>query len=64
MMSRKDYVKTAEILHNFLEVYNSETRPDFVDTFEIELVEPFIAFFESDNPNFKAGKFWDSCFGE
>ena len=44
MMTRKDYVKTAEILNGFVDVIPSDTM--------IELVEEFIEMFQNDNPNF------------
>mgnify|MGYP003353923047 CR=1 FL=1 len=59
MMTRKDYVKVAEILNNFLGDANE--YPALVDNFDELLVEPFIKFFENDNPNFDANKFWEAC---
>lgn len=48
MMTRKDYVKTAEILNNALfDTY--ETFGDFVDA--------FVEMFEADNPNFDRDRF-------
>jgi uncharacterized membrane protein len=44
MMTRKDYVKTAEILNSFVDVIPSETM--------VELVEDFVEMFQNDNPNF------------
>ena len=48
MMTRKDYVKTAEILNDV--VYG---------TFETtaELIEAFADMFEQDNPNFDRSRF-------
>jgi len=44
MMTRKDYVSTAEILNNFVDVIPSEIM--------VELVEDFVEMFQNDNPNF------------
>ena len=44
MMTRKDYVKTAEILNSFVDVIPSETM--------VELVEDFVEMFQNDNSNF------------
>lgn len=43
-MTRKDYVKTAEILNSFVDVIPSETM--------VELVEDFVEMFQNDNSNF------------
>jgi len=61
-MTRKDYVATAAILNVFLKTYNSESRPDLVDTFETTLVEPFIDMFQQDNERFDSDRFWEACF--
>ena len=54
MMTRKDYVATAEILSSFKELIGDEF------TFH-DLVNDFGAMFEADNPRFDADKFFDAC---
>jgi len=44
MMTRKDYVKTAEILNGYVNTIATDTM--------VELVEDFIEMFQNDNPNF------------
>jgi hypothetical protein len=54
MMTRKDYVSTAEIL--------SAYKESFVDHFWYEdLVEDFAVLFAEDNPNFNHVKFREAC---
>lgn len=53
MMTRKDYIKTAEIINMFKDEMNKET-------FE-SLVYEFSVFFSDDNPRFDDAKFWDAC---
>lgn len=52
MMTRKDYVKVAEILKSFHENNFSE----FAD-----LVYDFSDMFSDDNPNFNEDKFIEAC---
>ena len=55
MMTRKDYVATAEILKNFGDnIENNFT--DFLD-----LVYDFADMFAKDNPNFNEKKFANAC---
>jgi len=55
MMTRKDYVATAEILKNFGDnIENNFT--DFLD-----LVYDFSFMFAKDNPNFNEKKFVNAC---
>ena len=55
MMTRKDYVKTAEILKTFGD--NVENNfSDFID-----LVYDFADWFAEDNPNFQEKKFVSAC---
>ena len=49
MMTRKDYVSTAEILNGFVDLIPSDTM--------IELVEDFVEMFQNDNPNFDYERF-------
>jgi hypothetical protein len=56
MMTRKDYVATAEILSTY-----KDEIPQIV--FE-ELIDEFCAYFESDNPNFDSKRFYDACYSE
>ena len=53
MMTRKDYVETARILNNFVDVID---KNDFDD-----LVFQFSEWFASDNPRFDESKFYDAC---
>jgi hypothetical protein len=52
-MTRKDYVETAKILNNFVDVID---KNDFD-----ELVFEFSEWFTSDNPRFDEQKFYDAC---
>jgi hypothetical protein len=52
MMTRKDYVKVAEILN----AYHLEIEPQ---TFE-DLLSDFQTFFKSDNSNFDTTRFRDA----
>jgi uncharacterized membrane protein len=56
MMTRKDYVATAEILNSYV---------DFLEppTFD-NLVEDFAQMFREDNDRFLTDKFVDACWGE
>ena len=54
MMTRKDYVATAEILNS----YGAEMR---LEVFE-DLVNDFIVMFANDNEKFDADRFWEECF--
>jgi len=59
MMTRKDYVSTAEILnHLYLNL-----RDDDLDFFE-ETVLSFALMFEQDNERFNRGIFYNACFRE
>lgn len=54
MMTRKDYVNTADILANF--------KDEIADkgTFQ-DLVDEFADMFAGDNPNFNLAKFREAC---
>lgn len=54
MMTRKDYVATAEILSSFKDLIGDEF------TFH-DLVDEFAAMFEADNPRFNSDKFFEAC---
>jgi hypothetical protein len=57
MMTRKDYVSTAEILDNFI--------GDMPIKYEEEcyaLAEKFADMFEADNPRFSRSIFIDACY--
>jgi Fe-S-cluster formation regulator IscX/YfhJ len=58
MMTRKDYVKTAEILKDFRDNYPTELV-DFKN-----LVFDFSDWFAEDNPNFNEEKFIEAVFGK
>lgn len=55
-MTRKDYVKTASILNNYV---------DEIDYLVLqEIADEFAEMFENDNPNFNYQKFIDAVFAE
>jgi hypothetical protein len=54
MMTRKDYVATAEILNS----YGSEMK---LEVFE-DLVNDFSEMFFADNERFDSDRFWEECF--
>jgi hypothetical protein len=54
MMTRKDYVATAEILNS----YGSEIRQDVFE----DMVQDFIEMFSVDNERFDSDRFWEECF--
>jgi hypothetical protein len=56
MMTRKDYVTTAEILRGHLS--------DIDDATFDSLVESFAQMFREDNDRFLTDKFVDACWGE
>jgi len=53
MMTRKDYVKTANILKGF----SNEIHPQVY----LDLVDVFADYFEADNDNFKREIFETAC---
>lgn len=54
MMTRKDYVQTANILNQFV---------DEIDFLVLqEIADGFAEMFENDNPNFNYQKFIDAVF--
>ena len=57
MMTRKDYVATAEILHGFKDLIGDQLL------FE-DLVDEFSLMFESDNERFDHVKFFNACHKE
>jgi hypothetical protein len=61
MMTRKDYVSTAEILADIREDLCS--TPDGEATFE-NLVNDFSAMFLNDNDRFITRRFYAACYGE
>ena len=54
MMTRKDYVATADILCSFKDLIGDQF------TYH-DLVDEFAAMFEADNPRFDAQRFFDAC---
>ena len=54
MMTRKDYVATAEILNS----YGSEMKLEVLE----DLVNDFIEMFSADNERFDSDRFWEECF--
>jgi hypothetical protein len=61
MMTRKDYVKVAEILSNYFatSVFDEQGEILFAD-----LVDEFSLMFESDNERFDASRFALACYKE
>ena len=55
MMTRKDYVTTAEILNG--------NRPFITEVVFIEMVNEFAEYFAKDNPRFDYDKFYWACNG-
>jgi hypothetical protein len=55
MMTRKDYVSTAEILNVFAK--DRMTQADYED-----LVLEFADMFSADNPRFSTVKFQEACY--
>jgi len=53
MMTRKDYVATAEILNS----YASEIK---IDVYE-DIVNDFSEMFFADNEKFDSDRFWEEC---
>ena len=56
MMTRKDYVTTAEILRGHLSMIDDPTFDS--------LVENFALMFKEDNDRFMLDKFVDACWGD
>ena len=56
MMTRKDYIETANILNKFADTIDSHAFQD--------LIFEFSEWFASDNPRFDENKFWDACVKE
>jgi hypothetical protein len=54
MMTRKDYVATAEIINS----YADEIKLGVLE----DLVNDFIEMFANDNEKFDSDRFWDECF--
>jgi hypothetical protein len=62
MMTRKDYVSTAEILSNYRRTFYSVSEKS-ADAFD-EIVNDFADMFADDNERFIRSKFIDACLGE
>lgn len=62
MMTRKDYVSTAEILSDYRRTFYSVSEKT-ADAFD-ELVNDFAQMFADDNERFMRSKFVDACLGE
>jgi hypothetical protein len=54
MMTRKDYVKTAEILSSYKDLIGDEF------TYH-DLVDEFASMFSEDNTQFNSDKFFNAC---
>ena len=53
MMTRKDYVATAEILNSYASEMNLEVFED--------VVNDFVDMFAKDNERFDSDRFWEEC---
>jgi hypothetical protein len=60
MMTRKDYVTTAEILNYHL---NSNTQDSCTETIK-DIAEDFAVYFEEDNPRFQSKRFMEAVLGK
>jgi hypothetical protein len=56
MMTRKDYVSTAEILEKYKDTMDLHIFDN--------LLHDFVSMFAEDNERFLADKFIDACYGE
>ena len=56
MMTRKDYVSTAEILEKYKDTMDLHIFDN--------LLQDFVSMFAGDNERFLADKFIDACYGE
>jgi len=54
MMTRKDYVATAEIINSYADEIKLTVLED--------LVNDFIEMFSADNERFDSDRFWEECF--
>jgi len=54
MMTRKDYVATAEIINSYADEIKLTVLED--------LVNDFIVMFAEDNERFDSDRFWEECF--
>lgn len=54
MMTRKDYVSTAEILRQY--------QDDIAPFVFADLVQEFSVMFANDNPRFDVARFEDACY--
>ena len=54
MMTRKDYVATAEIINS----YATEIKLEVLE----DLVNDFVDMFSKDNERFDSDRFWEECF--
>lgn len=56
MMTRKDYVATADILDTLVSTVSEESLPDVLDA-----VDAFADMFAKDNERFDRTRFLDAC---
>ena len=61
MMTRKDYIATAEILSNY---FYTSVLDEHGEILFADLVDDFSLMFETDNPRFDATKFALACYKE
>ena len=61
MMTRKDYVATAEILSNYFVTSVTDEQGEILFS---DLVDEFSLMFETDNERFDANRFAIACYKE
>ena len=69
MMTRKDYIRTAEILNSAIQHSKNELEMNSKEMFFAQesvqfIAEQFAEFFASDNPRFNEEKFFDAVWSE
>jgi hypothetical protein len=69
MMTRKDYVKTAEILNSEIQRFRKDEEENSMELFFAlqnvqRLAEKFAEMFASDNPRFDEEKFFNAVWSE
>lgn len=69
MMTRKDYIRTAEILQNAIQHSKNELEMNSKEMFFAQesvqfIAEQFAEFFANDNPRFNEEKFFNAVWSE
>jgi len=64
MMTRKDYVTTAEILNYHLNsILDQNTQDSWTEIIK-DIAEDFAVYFEEDNPKFQSKRFMQAVFSD